>query len=185
MRIIAGNYKRRKIYLPKSNTRGEQFSIRPTSDRARETLFDILNNIAEFESSVCLDLFAGTGSLGFECLSRGAASCDFVDISGKNLMSIKRTAEELGCLNQISVIKKKAVTFLNDIEDSKFSFVFADPPYTYRRYPELTQLVLNLKPEIFVLETSAGYSLGFEQKNYILKKRQVGSAGFHIFQISK
>jgi 16S rRNA (guanine966-N2)-methyltransferase len=184
MRIIAGIYKRRKIFVPKVNGKGNTTLLRPTSDRARETLFDILNNIVDFESLVCLDLFAGTGALGFESLSRGAVSCDFVDTSGTNLMSIKRTAAELGCTNQISVFSKNALTFLNETDNSLYDLIFSDPPYTYKNYYELTRCVLNLKPEIFVLETSGDVVFKNSSKEYSIIRKQVGSAGFHIFQKS-
>ena len=84
--------------MPKSNPKREAiFPLRPTSDRARETLFDILINYIEFDSLRCLDLFTGTGALGFEALSRGAGFCCFVDVSKEALNSVKKTADELGC----------------------------------------------------------------------------------------
>ena len=82
MRIIAGLFKSRKIYSPVTGNNNKPGDIRPTSDRARETVFDILNNRFDFSGFSCLDLFAGTGAFGFECLSRGAGFVNFVDYSG-------------------------------------------------------------------------------------------------------
>lgn len=115
MRIISGKYKSRKVYsLPydENCVRSGYSGFRPTTDRARETLFNILNNIIDFEDTICADLFAGTGSLGFEAISRGGAKCDFVETSGKQAAMIARTAEELGCADKIKIHTDDALKFL-------------------------------------------------------------------------
>ena len=150
MRIIAGKYKSRRISFPKNskNSRIRRLPLRPTSDRARETLFDV---------------FAGTGALGFEALSRGASEAFFVDKSGINIDIINKSAQELGCHEQIALCKEEAAVYLNG-DRTRFDLVFADPPYDYGSYPDLVKSVLRTKPQIFVLETSIS-----EKQNY--KKR--------------
>lgn len=182
MRIIAGKYKSRKILLPKipKNGRIRNLPLRPTSDRARETLFDILNNIIDFDGILCLDLFAGTGSLGFEALSRGASEAVFVDKSGANIDVIKKSAMELGCGKQISAFKEDAVIYLNG-NSSQFDLVFADPPYNYGYYNVLADSVLMNKPQLFVLETSVGERQVYNAKGFETIKKPVGTAEFHIF----
>jgi 16S rRNA (guanine966-N2)-methyltransferase len=185
MRIIAGKYRSRKISLPKGSA-GESSddSLRPTSDRARETLFDVLANIVDFENAACLDLFAGTGALGFEAISRGAESVVFVDFSRKNLDAIKSTAAELACAELISVFKDDALHYLKESSGKTFDFIFADPPYDYAKYSELTETALKIQPMLFVLETSSVYSGTFTFTGYDMREKKVGAAKFSIF-ISK
>jgi len=183
VRIIAGKYKRRKINLPKvsKRSRGGNFQLRPTSDRARETLFDVLNNIVDFDSAACLDLFSGTGSVGFEFLSRGASGCEFVDLSKDSLSAIDKTASELGCLQQIRTVRKDVLAFLKENESSVCDIVFADPPYEYEKYDELVGLVLKTNPILFVLETSAERRQLFKAIDFELLEKPVGAAKFYIF----
>jgi 16S rRNA (guanine966-N2)-methyltransferase len=179
LRIIAGKYKSRKLLLPKSSKNGVLF-LRPTSDRARETLFDILNNIIDFENTSCLDIFAGTGALGFEALSRGASDVRFVDKSKSCISSINKTAEELGCSEQISAVEYDAISFVKS-NGMEFDLVFADPPYDYEKYGELVDAVLKTNPQLFVLETSADKRDVFIVKKYETEERFVGAAKFYIF----
>jgi 16S rRNA (guanine(966)-N(2))-methyltransferase RsmD len=179
MRIIAGKYKSRRISMPKNFN-----ALRPTSDRARETLFDVLANKADFENGACLDLFAGTGALGFEALSRGAGRAVFVDLSGKNIEVIKLTADLLGCGEQISAFRADALKYLKENSGDKYDFVFADPPYDYRKYNELSETVLKLNPVLFVLETSNSFKETYDSAGYNLYEKKVGAAKFSIF-ISK
>ena len=185
MRIIAGKYKSRKLSLPKSSHNGKKagLPLRPTSDRARETLFDILNNIIDFKDITCLDLFAGTGALGFEALSRGASKVSFVDKSKSSIISINKTAEELGCREQITASENDAVLIVKS-DSMQFDLVFADPPYDYENYGVLVEAVLNTKPQLFVLETSVDNMDVYNVKEYDAEERYVGAAKFYIF-ISK
>jgi 16S rRNA (guanine966-N2)-methyltransferase len=179
LRIIAGKYKSRRLSLPKSSKNGG-LSLRPTSDRARETLFDILNNIIDFEDTACLDLFAGTGALGFEALSRGASEVWFVDKSKASAASINKTADELGCAGQITAVENDAVSYVKS-NGMQFDLVFADPPYDYKKYSELVDEVIKIRPQLFVLETSVDNRDSYNVKNYATKSRIVGAAKFNIF----
>jgi 16S rRNA (guanine966-N2)-methyltransferase len=181
LRIIAGKYKSRKLSLPKSSKNGKAgLPLRPTSDRARETLFDILNNIIDFDGISCLDLFAGTGALGLEALSRGASEASFVDKSETNIASINKTAEELGCAEKVTVVENDAIQYVNS-NGLQFDLVFADPPYDYEKYRELVDEVLKTRPQLFVLETYIDNRDVYTVKNYENEVRTVGTAKFNIF----
>ncbi len=123
MRIISGEFKGRLINVPKSDL------IRPTTDRVRETLFNLLNNIIDFEGIKVLDIYAGSGSLGFECLSRGAASVDFVE---KNFVIQKNLQENITSLkveNRCQIFKMESIRFSNTQNKIPYNLILADPPF--------------------------------------------------------
>ena len=128
MRVIAGKYKGRKLNSP------DNYDIRPTSDKAKEACFSILTPV--IYGSRVLDLFAGTGSLGIEALSRGAESCCFADSSRAALNLIKSNLEHCGVEEETKVLAgdyRKIITNLSArIEDGlmeKFDIILLDPPY--------------------------------------------------------
>jgi 16S rRNA (guanine966-N2)-methyltransferase len=119
LRIIAGQWRGRKIHFPAIQ------QIRPTPDRVRETLFNWLMPVVE--GARCLDLFAGSGALGLEALSRGASEVVFCDSNKKITRYLKETIEMLGSDNA-QVVNQDALQFLQAC-DSAFDIVFLDPPY--------------------------------------------------------
>src|SRR3990170_5776267 len=122
MRIISGSLKGRLINVPKSEL------IRPTTDRVRETLFNLLNNTIDFEGITVLDLYAGSGSLGLECLSRGADEVHFVErnfIIYKNLL---KNIKSLDVEDQCKIFKMEALKFSRMEEHERYDLIFADPP---------------------------------------------------------
>jgi len=123
MRIIAGEFKGRNLV----NLKGR--AIRPTSDRVREALFSIL--APRIDKASVLDLFAGTGALGIEALSRGAAGSVFVDISKNSIKIIEKNIELLGIRDKTEVFYHDAHTILssNKLFKKKFNMIFIDPPY--------------------------------------------------------
>lgn len=119
MRIIAGKWRGRTIEAPPGQT------TRPTADRVRETLFSMLaSRLISFEELRVADLFAGSGALGFEALSRGAASATFVESDAKAATIIRRNAEKLGASAQILGSSALALP-----RSQPFDLIFADPPY--------------------------------------------------------
>lgn len=107
-------------------------STRPTADRVREAVFNILSHGIEgfaFEGARVLDLFAGTGALGFEAMSRGAVFCQFVDDSAEARGLIRRNAEALGVLGQVKIWRRDATKLGPSAPQPGFDLVFADPPY--------------------------------------------------------
>ena len=121
MRIIAGEWRGRAIEAPAGS------ATRPTADRVRETLFSMLaSRLGSFEALRVADLFAGSGALGLEALSRGAASATFVERDAQALASIKRNSQKLGAMDRVQTIAGSALA-LHRAEP--FDLVFADPPY--------------------------------------------------------
>lgn len=187
MRIISGKFKSRRIntkhknlYCIKSN-----FSdFRPTTDRAKEMLFNVLNNIIDFKHIRCLDLFAGSGSLGFEAISRGAQYCEFVENSAACISLIKKTADELDCNENINIIKQDVETYLKYRENNFYDLIFADPPYSYINYTKLISLIMKLRFSVFALEYSLNENFIYDISSYEILEKRAGVARFKIF-ISK
>lgn len=185
MRIISGKYKSRRVNTSSPSkehcVKGNISGFRPTTDRAKETLFNVLNNILDFEDISCLDLFAGSGAIGFEALSRGAAKCDFVESAGKQAAVIRKTAEELGCESQVRIHSEDALRFLKLYTGSGYDLIFADPPYAYENYSELVDDVMQIPFSIFVLEYGTEIEFKYDETKYDLTDKKVGVIGFKIF----
>jgi 16S rRNA (guanine966-N2)-methyltransferase len=122
MRIIAGKFRGRILTGVKDRT------ARPTTSRAKQTIFDILATRIEFESIEVLDLFCGTGSLGLEAISRGARHATFVDHSRTTLAIAEKNARALGCFSDCTFYQADVFWYLKNTTQS-FGLVFADPPY--------------------------------------------------------
>lgn len=123
MRIISGTNKGKKLCAP------DGMAVRPTSDKIKEAIFNIIGYIDE--DSIVLDLFAGTGNVGIEFLARGAKECCFVDVSYKSLSYVKKNIELCNLQENSKVMKsdyEKAIINLSNL-DQKFNYIFADPPY--------------------------------------------------------
>lgn len=121
MRIIAGEWRGRTIEAPPGQ------NTRPTADRVRETLFSMFaSRIGSFEDLRVADLFAGSGALGFEALSRGAASATFVEAERSAAEAIRRNAAKLGASERVTVIASSALALPRS---EPFDLIFADPPY--------------------------------------------------------
>lgn len=122
MRIISGKYKGHHLI---------DFSashIRPTTDRVKESLFNILSD--RIDGSQILDLFAGTGNLGLESISRDAVHVTFVEKNPKSLDIIRKNITKLKIANAYSIVAKDVIKFLAQYEDAAFDVIFADPPFT-------------------------------------------------------
>jgi 16S rRNA (guanine966-N2)-methyltransferase len=130
VRIIAGEFGGRVLQAPRGR------GTRPTSDRVREALFSILGDIGELNANV-LDLYAGSGALGFEALSRGAASATFVEEARGALASIRHNAEKLGVGARARILAGDVVRVMARLarERRRFGLVFVDPPYELHGIP--------------------------------------------------
>lgn len=122
MRIIAGKYRGRLLETVRDLT------IRPTTDRAKQTIFDILSNRIDFDSLSVLDLFAGSGSLGLEAISRGVNNVTFIDKARKSLDVLEKNVASLGCERQCSVYQADVFWYLKNIKQT-YDLIFIDPPY--------------------------------------------------------
>jgi len=119
MRIIGGSRKGHKLY------EFEGMDIRPTTDRVKESIFNLIQEY--ISNASCLDLFGGSGALSFEALSRGADNCVCVDVDERSIELIKKNAQNLKFPN-FTIIHKDAMEFIRST-DEKFSVIFLDPPY--------------------------------------------------------
>ena len=175
MRIVAGKYKSRRFEVPKS------FKSRPTTDFAKENIFNVVGNLMNLEDSDALDLFSGTGSIAFELLSRGCREVTAVEKDGAHYAFIKKVKTELKADNLIP-FRGDAFKFINQSSCS-FDFIFADPPYALKELPKVPERVLAsglLKPEgIFIMEHPKEYD--FSGLPYFFQRRVYGSVNFSIF----
>jgi 16S rRNA (guanine966-N2)-methyltransferase len=152
MRIISGNFKGRLINVPQSKY------IRPTTDRVRETLFNLLNNKIDFTDIEVLDFYSGSGSLGLECISRGARHVTFIE---KNFFIYKNLLENIKSLNAeeyCKVVKIEAVNFSKREPEKKYNLILADPPFFMDDiYTVVKNLIENkylIKDGIIIIERS-------------------------------
>lgn len=136
MRIITGKLKGRKLTVP------PDAEVRPTSDRAKEGLFNVIEARKYIEGTKVLDLFSGSGNLGFEAISRGAENVLMVDASSSAIKHIEQTAKRFGVEDQIMTFNSTVEDFLKG-PSSPFDFVFSDPPYDHPMIPESVDIILN------------------------------------------
>ena len=136
MRIITGTLKGRKLKAPSS---GE---VRPTSDRTKEGMFSVIAARRYFDDLDVLDLFGGSGNLGFEAISRGARHATFVDSNRASIKIIEETALLFGVSEQIRAINSGVDSFLGKFS-RPYDLIFADPPYDYPTMNEIIERVLS------------------------------------------
>ncbi|MDO4671401.1 16S rRNA (guanine(966)-N(2))-methyltransferase RsmD [Falsiporphyromonas endometrii] len=182
MRIISGKYGKRRFDVPKS------FNARPTTDLAKENLFNVLNNLMDFEGIRALDVFSGTGSISLELISRGAANVLAVELRNEHANFIRKTAKILGCEGQLRVLSHDALKFLAKAGGGqKFDFIFADPPYALPELQKIPSLIFGsdiLMPGgIFVLEHPKEYD--FSEEEHFFDHRVYGSVNFSFFTIEE
>jgi 16S rRNA (guanine966-N2)-methyltransferase len=136
MRIITGRYKGRIIRTVRD------LSVRPATDRVKQTIFNMLAHRIEMQGIVVLDLFAGSGNLGFEALSRGASRVTFVENNRPAVDFIERNVRELGCEASSEIHETDVVSFIKAAATA-YDLIFADPPYEFGQTRELPELILS------------------------------------------
>lgn len=175
MRIIGGRLKGKTIVPPNG------YGARPTTDFAKEGLFNILDNEYEFEGLSVLDLFGGTGSISFEFSSRGASDIVCVEMNPAHASFIRTQARRLGIEN-VSVVRHNVFDFLK-ICEKKFDMVFADPPYAIDGLDTIPSQVFVsgvVRPGgYFILEHPGTFS--FRDMPYFVKERKYGNVHFSFF----
>ena len=185
MRIISGIYGGRRLSPPKNIT------ARPTTDFAKESLFNLLNNRMGFEGIDMLDLFAGTGGIGIECVSRGAREVTAVEIAHVQQNWIISCCKQLGIRN-LSVIRGDVFKFLSACR-TKYDLIFADPPYALEQLPTLPDVILKPKsvsdqPSDSILKADGwlviehGKDTDFTNHPRHVETRTYGSVHFSFFQ---
>ncbi len=175
MRIVSGKYKRRIISPPKN------LPVRPTTDMAKESLFNILGNLMEFNDKVVLDLFAGTGNISYEFVSRGCRSVTAVDLDFGCVRFIKQTAEKLE-MNELNVVKQDVFRFTS-ISKGKYDIIFADPPYKLENISEMSNSIFDneLLANNGWLIIEHPKEVDFSSKENFVEHRKYGSVNFSFF----
>lgn len=180
MRIIRGKYKSRYYKVPKN------FPSRPTTDFAKEGLFNVLENQIYLEDIHVLDLCAGTGNISMEFLSRESGKVVAVDKNFNCVRFIKTMVNKYECEKDIHVIKADILKFLNKTED-KFDIIFADPPYAYPDHKEIAKLVFErelLNPNgILIIEH--GKEVNLEEITHFQIMRIYGNVRFSFFSLDQ
>lgn len=176
MRIITGLYKGRHFDVPRS------FKARPTTDMAKENIFNVLTGYTDFDGKVALDLFSGTGSISLELLSRGCASVVSVEQDREHHAFIVQCLKTLGTERCIP-IRGDVFRFIKSCHQ-QFDIIFADPPYQLERLAELPSLVLDkgllANGGVFVFEH--GKHNDFSLHPRFTEHRAYGSVNFSLFR---
>lgn len=176
MRVITGKYKGRHFDIPRT------FKARPTTDFAKENIFNVLNGYIDFEDCRALDLFAGTGSISIELLSREAQYVVGLELDRDHCAFIRQCIDKLGADNY-SLIRGDVFRYLKSCRET-FDLIFADPPYALKNLEEIPQIVLDKgilsEDGVFVLEH--GKHNHFEEHPCFLERRAYGSVNFSLFK---
>lgn len=175
MRIIGGKYKSRRIQVPPN------LKARPTTDFAKEGLFNVLNNLLDWEETTALDLFSGTGSIAFELISRGCPYVVSVEQNQNHINFIYKVQEKLG-VKELFPVKADAFKYLQSLKQ-QFDFIFADPPYDLHALEKIPEMVIQkqlVKEEgLFVMEHSKNYN--FSHLPHFKEERKYGNVHFTFF----
>ncbi len=177
MRIIRGKYGRRRFDVPTNIT------ARPTTDYARESIFNVIENLVNLEGLTALDLFAGTGAVSFEFLSRGCCSVTSVEKASTQYNFINKVKGLLGDDN-ITAIKGDVYRFIGSCT-RKFDIIFADPPYDLPTLPELPAAILDsdmVKDGTIVIVEHSKHN-DFSALPQFLQHRTYGKVNFTIFKV--
>lgn len=145
MRVVAGEARGRPIEAPEGNR------TRPTSDRVRESIFNMLFSLDATEGASVLDLYAGCGGLGIEALSRGASTCTFVERDNRAVTCISKNLASIGYSDRSTVVKSDVLDWI-EANHKPFDIVLADPPYADGHWPEL---LAGIEARWLVAETGA------------------------------
>lgn len=176
MRIIGGTLKGLRLNPPKN------LPVRPTTDMAKEALFNILLNQVDFDGLRILDLFSGTGNISLEFASRGAEKVVSVDRSIQCVHYLKDTARQHK-LEQIQVFKDDVFKYLQ-LETDQFDLIFADPPYDLNRIPEISKIIFNknlLAPGgLLIVEHQSLQNLS--NNPAFIEQRKYGHSSFSFFK---
>lgn len=178
MRIISGKYKGKNLIVPKG------LPVRPTTDYAKESLFNILNNSIDFQNLKILELFAGTGNIGYEFISRGAKNITSVDLEFKCIQFIKKMNKELGIEGR--VIRSEAFRFIKSNKD-KYNLIYADPPYEMDNIFLLPDLIFdkNILEENGLLIIEHKKEIDFSTSKNYSSTRKYGKVNFSFFNFEK
>lgn len=177
MRIVGGTFSGRRFSPPTSTP------ARPTTDVAKEGLFNILQNLVDIEDIKTCDLFGGTGSISYELASRGAGELTLIERDTGNINFIKKTAQELGISGKLNIVKGDVFRFMKQ-NTERYDFIFAGPPYALENIDDIPLLVFehNMLSEdgIFVLEHTPRND--YQQHPNFMRMKNYGTTVFSFFK---
>lgn len=178
MRIVSGSHKGRRLHPPKN------LPVRPTTDFAKESLFNVLNNQFDFTEMKVLDLFSGTGSISLEFASRGCPQVDAVDMHAACLKFLREISGQFG-FDGIQTIKADVFSFLERCKQP-YDLIFADPPFDMPRKETIVELVFKhaLLTENAWLIVEHGADTSFDTHPHFEQKRRYGHVNFSFFGMS-
>jgi 16S rRNA (guanine(966)-N(2))-methyltransferase RsmD len=180
MRIISGVYKGKIIQPPK------HFNSRPTTDFAKESLFNILNNYVDFQEANVLDLFAGTGNISFEFLSRGVQQVTCVEINKKTIRHLEQLFSDETIKPKIRIIQADAFKFIT-CSELRYTIIFADPPFDLIGILKLPQIIMTNRElpsnAIIIIEHSS--KIDFKEERGFFRTEKYGDVNFSFFKVSE
>lgn len=174
MRIITGLYKGRHFEVPRS------FKARPTTDFAKENIFNVMMGYTDFDGAAALDLFAGTGSISLELLSRGCEDVVSVEMDRDHAAFIRQCVDKLGTMNH-TLIRGDVFRFLKSCK-KQFDFIFADPPYALPALADIPAKAMPLLKDDGILVLEHGKQYDFYGQESFVEHRAYGSVNFSIFR---
>jgi 16S rRNA (guanine966-N2)-methyltransferase len=174
MRVVAGSLRGRVVIAPE----GE--STRPTTDRARQATFNSLDSFGFVDEAKVVDLFAGSGALGIEALSRGAASCAFVERDRKALDAIRQNIATLDLGERTSVISGDVMTVV--VAMRNVDLVLADPPYDFEHWSRLLEILVSVLAPGGVVVAESGREIKALEGWEILRSKRYGRAWVAFLQ---
>ena len=176
MRIISGRFKGRRFDPPSNIT------ARPTTDFAKESLFNLINNEMDIEGITALDLFSGTGSISYELASRDALHITAIEMSEKHISYIRKMCADLK-IDNIRVMRQDVFRYLTSTQTS-FDFIFADPPYALKELETIPSRIFEkgLLKEDGLLVLEHGKDNHFEDDPHFIERRVYGSVNFSFFK---
>lgn len=176
MRIITGIYKGRHFDIPRT------FKARPTTDFAKENVFNVINGYMDLDGASALDLFSGTGSISLELLSRGCSRVVSVEADRDHARFISQCMKKIGADNDV-LVRGDVFRFLKSCHE-QFDFIFADPPYALEQLPTIPSLIFEYgllkEGGLFVFEHGKQYD--FSDNPHFQDHRSYGSVNFTLFQ---
>jgi 16S rRNA (guanine966-N2)-methyltransferase len=164
MRIISGEFRGRRLQMLRDD------SIRPATDRVKGSIFNMLQNRLSLINALVLDLFAGSGNLSFEALSRGASEVVLVETGRAAIELMRANAEALGCEERCTILQEDALHYIEHCRE-KYDLIFADPPYRYEEVTEIPGLIFKhglLKKEGFLIIEHSKHTIFAESPDYTL-----------------
>ena len=177
MRIVGGEFGGRRFSPP------ARIPARPTTELAKEGLFNMLGNSMELDGIKTLDLFGGTGSISYELASRGAADLTLVERDPTTIEFIKKTVDQLGISDKLNIIRGEVFKFMKQCTD-QYDFIFAGPPYALQNIDELPLLVfeqnLLLPGGVFVLEHTPRND--YQKHPHYQRMKNYGTTVFTFFK---